>query len=78
MNSRRRIAFPKLGPRRFDFQLRPSKQEFATSDMGRKWSICAAEILNRACRRWVKTGKAQTEQMFSAFASTADIDGCGL
>jgi hypothetical protein len=36
MKSRRRIAFPKLGTTlHLGFQLRPSKQEFATSDMGR-------------------------------------------
>jgi hypothetical protein len=40
MMSRRRIAFPpSSGPAAFGFQLRPSKQEFATSDMGRKWSV---------------------------------------
>jgi hypothetical protein len=37
--SRRRIAFPKLGSAAFGFLLRPSKQEFAASDMGRKWSV---------------------------------------
>jgi len=31
-------------------QLRSSKQEFATIDIGHKSSVCAAEILNRACR----------------------------
>ena len=31
----------------------PSKQEFATGEMGWIGSICAAKILSRACRRWV-------------------------
>ena len=36
---------PSSGPAAFGFQLRRSKQEFATSDMGRKWSVfCAAAI----------------------------------
>jgi hypothetical protein len=36
IKSRRRIAFLRLGTMpKLAFQLRPSKQEFATSDMGR-------------------------------------------
>jgi hypothetical protein len=36
MKSRRRIASPGSEPAIFGLQLRPSKQKFATSDMGRK------------------------------------------
>jgi hypothetical protein len=46
--------------------------------MGRKWSICAAEILNRACRRWVKSGKARSEHFSSAIHSKADMNSVAL
>jgi hypothetical protein len=35
--------------------------------------FCAAKVLSRRCLRWVKTGKAQCEQMFSAVHPTTDI-----
>jgi hypothetical protein len=34
---------------------------------------CAAGFQSSLCRRWVKTGKAQTEQMFSGLPPIADI-----
>jgi hypothetical protein len=49
MNSRRRIAFPKIGTSRIGFQLMPSKQDLRPA-IWAQMSVCVAEILNRACR----------------------------
>src|ERR1700730_15427946 len=55
-------------------QIRTLKQQIATSEM-MGWSICAAEILNCACPKWVKNGKTQLEQILSAVPPIADIVG---
>jgi hypothetical protein len=44
------LPSPSSGSAAFGFQLRPSKQEFAASDMGANGQFCTAKILNRACR----------------------------
>jgi hypothetical protein len=36
--------------------------------------MCAAQKMLRLCLRWVKTGKAQTEHMFSGSPPLADIN----
>jgi hypothetical protein len=53
-------------------QLRPSKQDFATSDMGRKWSVCAAKILNRACRLGVNCTYYRAAALLSASPQLAE------
>jgi hypothetical protein len=41
------LSFGSLGQAKFGFQLRPSKQERASSEMGRTAAMCAAKSLGR-------------------------------
>jgi hypothetical protein len=66
MKSRRRICLPQARDHAiFGFQLRSSKQKFATRERTQR-SICTAEIMRRPCLRRVINGRSRNVRFESA------------